>query len=120
MKHISTLLLLVLVAPTIMGATFGKQVIECHTPRMTKTFQIANNNVTFYQNDESETRRNIASVNQIRTKRETTGFTKFLKFEGHKYTIHIQDLEKFSEVDDYILVRSKAGHEMTYPLTCNI
>ncbi|MBT5094565.1 MAG: hypothetical protein HOM21_10000, partial [Halobacteriovoraceae bacterium] len=59
------------------------------------------------------------SVSNIRTRFEGQGYTKIVKFEGQKHMIHIENKGSFSEVDDYLLIRSKKGHEMTYPLSCN-
>lgn len=92
--------------------------IECHTPRMNKTFKIEDNRITFFNDQEVNGGREVASVAGVRTKRTAKGFTKILSFEGRKHTIHIDDSSKFSDVDDYMVVKNKRGHEMTYPLSC--
>lgn len=92
--------------------------IECHTPRMNKTFKIEDSRVTFFNDQEINGGREVASVAGIRTKRTAKGFTKILSFEGKKHTIHIDNSSKFSDVDDYMIVKNKRGHEMTYPISC--
>jgi len=91
--------------------------IECHTPRMNKTFKIEDNRVTFFNDQPVEGGREVASVG-TRTRKTATGFTKVLSFEGRKHTIHIDNAKSFSDVNDYMVVRNNRGHEMTYPLTC--
>ena len=90
--------------------------IECHTPRMNKTFTIKSDRVTFF-NGQAQEGREIASA-PTRTRNTAKGFTKILNFKGRKHTIHINDKNSFSNVNDYIIVRNRRGHEMTYPLSC--
>lgn len=91
--------------------------IECHTPRMNKTFKIEDSRVTFFNDQSIEGGREVASVG-ARTRKTQKGFTKILSFEGRKHTIHINDRNSFSDVNDYMIVRNNKGHEMTYPLSC--
>jgi hypothetical protein len=46
------------------------------------------------------------------------GFSKFFYVSGKKYTIHIDDKDNFSDIDDYMIIKSSNGHEITYPLNC--
>lgn len=106
-------------ATLILGLLFSASSfasIECHTPRMNKTFTIKSDKVTFF-NGQAQEGREVASV-PTRTKNTVKGFTKILSFKGHKHTIHISDLKSFSNVNDYMIVKNSRGHEMTYPLTC--
>ena len=108
--------LLILVSMmTMIGAQAS---IICSTPRMSKAFEIKDEKITFIESNSKESSRRIASINMIRTKYNGSGFTKILNFEGQKHTIHISDKNKFSELEDYLLIKSRKGHEMTYPLTC--
>lgn len=66
----------------------------------------------------NQNKRAISSVSNIRTTKTPSGFTKNLYFEGIKYSIHIENIESFSEVDDYVTLTSKEGHQMIYPLIC--
>ena len=92
--------------------------VVCHTPRMNKIFEVADHKVTFFSEFESDAKREIASLNS-RNKPEQKGLTKIVDFENQKHTIHIADLNNFSDVEDYIIIKSKEGHEVTYPLTCS-
>lgn len=91
--------------------------ILCHTPRLNKIFEIKDNKVTFYNEFDSNAKREIASV-LSRSKNINKGLTRFVDFENQKHTIHINDLENFSDVNDYIVIKVRNGHEVTYPLTC--
>lgn len=88
--------------------------LECSTPRVSKAFKIFADKVTFmHENDKGRT---IAS---LRTKKTFKGFTKNLNYEGNKIKIHIEDTNSLSDVNDYMTIRSREGHEMIYPLTCS-
>lgn len=91
--------------------------VVCHTPRMSKVFNIEQNKVSVYQND-VRNGREIASSNQARTLYTSNGFTKVLEHMGHKVTLHIENAKQFSDVNDYLVIRDTQGHEITYPLTC--
>jgi hypothetical protein len=47
-----------------------------------------------------------------------SGMTKIVEFEKQKHTIHIADMNNFSDVNDYIIIKSNSGHEVTYPINC--
>jgi hypothetical protein len=91
--------------------------ILCHTPRMNKVFEINENKVTFFNEFDSTAKRELASV-VSRARSNQAGVTKIVDFENQKHTIYISNLNQFSEVDDYIIIKAKSGHEVTYPLTC--
>lgn len=91
--------------------------ITCHTPRLSKAFQINSTSVAFYQNDVAHSRE-IASTIPARTRFTGQGFTKVIINGGNKYTLHIENKNSFSEVDDYLTIKNDKGHEMTYPITC--
>jgi hypothetical protein len=110
MKKIALVLGLLFSASTLAS-------IDCHTPRMNKAFKIEDSRVTFFNDQSLESGREVASVG-ARTRKTAKGFTKILKFEGRKHTIHISDKNSFSNVDDYMIVKNNKGHEMTYPLSC--
>ena len=91
--------------------------IVCHTPRLNKIFEIKNTRVTFFTEFDATTKRELASVIS-RTKSAEKGMTKIVNFENQKHTIHIEDTAHFSDLDDYIIIKAKSGHEVTYPLSC--
>lgn len=91
--------------------------IICHTPRMNKVFEVSDKKITFFSEFDSHAKRELASV-VSRSKSSAGGITKFVDFENQKHTIHITDMNNFSDVNDYIIVRSRQGHEVTYPISC--
>ena len=110
----NTILAILLLLPAL---SFGMS-IDCHTPRMDKEFTITPAQITFYEEAELTPTRSIASVQLVRTRKTVKGFTKILNIDGHRYSIHIENTESFSDVDDYIAIKNGKGHEVTYPLTC--
>lgn len=93
--------------------------IICTTPRESKVVLIKETSVALSTPEELINSRSVASVNSVRTRHQGKGFTKIIFLEGVKHTIHIDDQNKFSDVNDYMVMRSREGHEITYPLTCN-
>lgn len=100
-------------------ASISEASILCHTPRLNKIFEIKENRVTFFNENDSSASREIASL-VSRSKETVGGVTKYVNFENQQHTIHIGDLKKFSDVEDYIIIKAKSGHETTYPLTCEV
>ncbi len=105
---------------TAQAASANKEVIFCHTPQFFKSFLITKNKVVFIKKDSDETKREIASVSSLRSKLTKSGFVKELNFEGDKYFINVKNTAAFSDVDDFMSVRSLKGHEMTYSLSCEL
>lgn len=100
-------------------ASFKK--INCHTPRHKNNFTIHKSKIVFHGPEEWNNFQYInsdRSLSSVRTKRKGKGFIKVVNFEGKSFSIHIADLKNFNEVEDYLTIRSKRGHEITYPLTC--
>lgn len=109
-----TLKLLLVLTLALSSFAFASE-ITCHTPRMNKVFKISDHKVTFVG---SEQGRHIASVVNLRTRVTPTGFTKVMNYEGNKLSIHVENKESFSEVSDYLSIRSPKGHEIIYPIFC--
>jgi hypothetical protein len=91
--------------------------VLCHTPRMNKIFEVSDKKVTFFNEFDSKAKRELASVTS-RSKSDDMGVTKVVEFENQKHTIHISNMNSFSDVNDYIIIKSRTGHEVTYPLSC--
>ena len=91
--------------------------IVCRTPRSNKIFEIKDTKVTFFNEFDISAKRELASV-VSRSKLTDKGMTKIVDFENQKHTIHITDAAHFSDSDDYIIIKAKSGHEVTYPLSC--
>jgi hypothetical protein len=92
--------------------------IKCETAFGEKTFVIEEDRVVF-EKDVPEQGRSISSIDQVRTERRHLGFDKVLFKEGLKHRIHINNKSTFNEVEDYMVITSPKGHEMTYPLSCH-
>lgn len=103
----------------IMAQTAQASII-CESSRMRNDLKITDSTVAFFDAEESGESRSIASSSVLgaRTQRKGSGFTKIVYFEGQKHTIHINDVNNFSDMDDYITIRSQKGHEVIYPLSC--
>ena len=91
--------------------------IFCHTPRSNKIFEIKDKRVTFFNEFDTTASRELASVGS-RSRTDEKGMTKIVEFENQKHTIHIEDAAHFSDTNDYIIIKAKSGHEVTYPLSC--
>ena len=64
--------------------------------------------------------RSVASELHARTKLRGNGITKIVYLDGKKFTVHIEDKDNFSESKDYLVIRSRDRHEITYPLSCAV
>lgn len=102
------------------SAKASEDKITCSIPRMERDVIIEKAKLVWVDPDQPESKREIASVDSfsVRTKTFHRGMEKIMMKNGEKYTIHIEDVSNMNEVDDYILIRSKEGHEMTYPILC--
>lgn len=101
---------------TVMSLKTNASII-CHTPRSNKIFEIKDSKVTFFNEFDTSAKRELASV-ESRPAHAEKGLTKIVNFENQKHTIHIANSAHFSDSDDYIIIKAKSGHEVTYPLTC--
>lgn len=101
----------------ILTSFYAEASILCHTPRMNKIFEVSDKKITFFNEFDNNAKRELASVTP-RSKSNSTGITKTVDFENQKHIIHIGDMNSFSDVNDYIIIKSRTGHEVTYPLTC--
>tara|TARA_R110000868_G_scaffold379542_2_gene645424 strand:+ start:14873 stop:15241 length:369 start_codon:yes stop_codon:yes gene_type:complete len=93
--------------------------LVCHTPRLDKAFVVGATQVTFLDESLPAPERQLASIDGIRTKISGNGFTKIVSFEGQRHTIHVANVASPSQVEDYLVIRSREGHELTYPLDCS-
>ena len=95
--------------------------IQCSTAFGEKTFTIEADRISFQKEDEAGISRSISSVNgdSVRTHKKHQGFSKTLYIDGNKHRINVQNINEFSDANDYLSITSPKGHEMTYPLTCH-
>lgn len=103
------------------GATHPMEPLICHTPRVNLALKVEHNNILFIR-ESVDAARGLASteVQNVRTLYRSGSITKVLQYNGDRYTIHIGDQATFSNLDNYMIVRNDEGHEMTYPLSCEI
>ena len=95
-------------------AVFYKE-IKCQTNRMAKGIKVTPDSVNFFEKGFS---RELASAPTRELAMANGSITRSFNFEGHKYQIHIENVERFSDFDDYLTITDKKGHEVLYPVTC--
>lgn len=113
MKMTMMILLTTLLSPSILA---DKNIV-CFGPRQSHKVVLNKKNVTISR-PFAAINREIASEISVRTRLRGNGFSKFFYLAGKKYTIHIEDQNNFSDIDDYMVIKSSNGHEITYPLEC--
>ena len=116
MKPLFTILLLTSV---LAGWANASEFIVCHTPTRDKVLKINTDGIGVAKTA-SKGSRNIASVLNIRTFKTSHGFTKVFRYKNLDARVHIENTKSFNEANDYFTVRSTEGHQMTYPITCEI
>lgn len=104
---------------TVLALNAQAQHFTCRTPRENKVFKVGPDTVTFIDTQGLSSSRELASMQKVQTQKSGNGFTKTLWLNGQKHIIHIADQSAPSEVDDYIILRSRQGHEVIYPLNCS-
>ena len=95
--------------------------IVCETAFGEKKFSIEDERISFMKEDTAGISRSISSMDgdSVRTQKKHLGFIKTLYVDGNKYKINVQNVNDFSDVNDYLSITGPKGHEMTYPLTCH-
>lgn len=96
-------------------AVFYKE-INCQTNRMAKGIKVTPDTVNFFERD---FKRELASVPSREQAMTQGSVTRSFNFEGHKYTLHVENVESFSDVEDYLTISDQKGHEILYPVTCS-
>ncbi len=93
--------------------------IKCHTPQSLKEFVIQKDTIILNERNAQFSikakDRYISSVSDA----EKVAVSKVFEFEGKNYKLFIKDIHQFSELEDYVSIRSMNGHIITYPLNCN-
>jgi hypothetical protein len=95
--------------------------IVCSTAFGEKSFTISDKNIAFHKEDEMGLRRSISSTEEptVRTQKKHKGFIKTLYIDGNKHQISVENINEFSDTNDYLSITSPRGHQMTYPLSCH-
>lgn len=94
---------------------------KCETPRGFHRFVINNKAISVQEGFDQLDERIPASAPEITTRTRYTmnGYKKYFNWNQNRYYIHIEDKRKFSEIDDFVVIKNKEGHEITYPLDCS-
>lgn len=102
----------------------GVPQLECRTNHhSSQQFKFSDSKVNVNVNTSTDANRNIASsvnFSNVRTRWSGNSMEKIGFFENKKHIIHIDDVSRPSEVNDYISIRSQEGHEVLYPLHCQL
>ena len=107
MKTITTLFL-ILTNISIFASNIN---VVCETPRQNIVIKVSDNKLKIGGRFPAEA---IAQ----RTRFRGNSVSKIFYVAGDKHTLHLEDTTSFSSSTDYISIRNKQGHEMTYPVTC--
>lgn len=85
--------------------------VSCSTPRNNVAIKIDGDKLSLKGRFPAET---IAQ----RTKQVGNSITKVFFLAGEKHTIHLENKNQYSEFDDFINIKTRKGHEITFPLHC--
>lgn len=112
-KLILSILALFIATPTLASS------IECHTPQNLKGFVIQSDTIILNEKNAQFSikarDRYISSVSN----NEEVSVNKVFEFEGKNYKLFIKNKNQFSELEDFVSIRSVNGHMITYPLSCH-
>ena len=92
--------------------------IRCETTNSAHTIEVKGNKLSL-RSDGFNPTRGLSSNISARTSSTPTGFTKKAYFNGRLFHLTIQNANQFNEIDDYLSIRTQAGHEITYPVKCS-
>jgi hypothetical protein len=112
MKNLLVILSIVFALPAMSKS------ITCSTPNDLKIVKIDEHKVTFLKSASDTNNREVASVEHVRTRSVGKSVDKMLIQGNIQFKFHIENSEKFSDVDDYVTMTSPTGHSVTYPISC--
>jgi len=116
MKNIITLVALLFISKSFAGVKF-----TCSVERMGKSIKIEKNYVVMSDLN-IESNRQVASINEnkipSRTRFSGKSIEKIMYVSGEKYLLHINDINAYSEINDYLIIKSQKGHEMMFSVNC--
>lgn len=108
-------LLLTSLAIALFGAAEG-YTMECSTPRNEIAFKLSADEIVFYEEDPKS--RSLASNVESSVFKQGKALTQYFEYRGLSHIIHVQNTNKPSVVEDYILLENAEGERMLYPLEC--
>lgn len=94
------------------------EIITCQTPRKTRVLTIRSHSVVVARPFALNISRSPVSEQRARTRKRGNLLEKILYVNGNKHLVHIENVNSFSFLDDYLTIRNLQGHEITYPLEC--
>ncbi|MCB9059996.1 MAG: hypothetical protein H6622_00570 [Halobacteriovoraceae bacterium] len=103
---------------TLLSSTLSAFELYCYTPRKSKCFKVSQDNFTVLEERGNQRSRGISSVEKLKTLYTGKSLTKYVKFEGDDYQIHVDNINSPSDMNDYLIVKNSEGHEMIFSLTC--
>ena len=106
-----TSLLLIVLTLGLMSMSAKALELECSTPRKNITLKLKDNKLKLDGRFPAETM-------VQRSKFKGDGLQKIVYVNGDKHTLNIDNMSAFNEFNDYINIKTRQGHEMTYPVTC--
>lgn len=107
------------------SAGVNKQNFICHSPNDKYVIETTHETLTFIEENYKDNgavgaKRQLASSLNVKTVLIMDGFTKTASREGKQFIVGIKDQNNPSENTDYLIIRDQEGHELLYPLTCQI
>ncbi len=93
--------------------------IQCHTPQELKGFTLTKDSIVL---EEKGSQFNLKAKDRYLSSVESpeqVSINKIFDFEGKNYRLFIKNVYNFSDVDDFVSIKSSNGHEITYPLNCH-
>jgi len=117
MRKTIMILFISMITSGVLASEF--KMIKCESERMNKALVLRENSVTFIDKNHDPLRA-IASSIPARTQFVNSGVNQILRYEDKKYFIHVSNLENFSDVDDFIEIKTMEGHNIIYPIKCSL
>jgi hypothetical protein len=96
--------------------------LKCTCDRLAKSWVIEQGRIVMHSEGHTQGVRQIASelneIRSFRTQLTSQGVSRIINHNGLKYSIHVNNLNSPSELDDYVAIKNGEGHEVVYPLNC--
>lgn len=118
MKKLFFAILIILICGQVFGSDF--QAIKCESERLSKSLVLRNGTVTFINKEDDDQNRAVASMSPARTQMVGKALNQMLRHDGKKFHIHVENVESFNDVNDYVEIKSMEGHNIIYPINCSL
>jgi hypothetical protein len=104
---------LIIIASLLLASQSFAGQIECHAERLGKVFKLSKTEIAMADLEG----RSIASIG-ARTRMRGQSIEKMINFNNKMITIHVDNKESFSPLNDYVALKNSLGHQITYPIEC--